>query len=285
MKKLDEQYVIASDDKLYIKAGLLLIVIFAGLFSYWLFFTKLNSAAIAPGLVIVEGQRKAIEHLEGGIVDRVFVKEGEVVKANQPLIQLSSVSAKTRYIQLTLKHFSLLAQQERLHHERINAETLLFSEPLLLASEQYPSLQTVLQTQKLLFSARMKLRSSQLASIDAQYKGILNDKRVLKAKVKQEQVASDYLNKEVSMHDKLLNDGYSSQIKTFELKRTQARFSSSMIELQGRLQNRTMAEEEVKQNRLATEFHYISNVEQELQEINKNIDDTLELLTRAKDIL
>lgn len=273
------------NERRYIAMGLLFLILFAGGFGGWITFSELDAAAIAPGTVTVEGQRKSIEHFEGGIVSEILVKDGDVVEKDQPLIKLSSVSARTRFIQLSLKYYSLLAQEQRLHAERSHATRLVFSDDLLNKEALFPSLNSALNTQTLLFNARLNVKKNELANIDVQLQSIRNDKAMYAAKLQQEELAYSYLIKELDIHEKLLAKGFSSKLQSIELKRTKANYSSSLIELKGRLLKQNMAELEAEQRKIATEYTYISEIEQELQEVSKLKDDTLELLVQAKDIL
>lgn len=63
-----------------IQFGVWVLVSFFGIFILWSCFTTIESAAIAPGKVMVESSRKSIQHLEGGIVKQIYVKEGDAVK-------------------------------------------------------------------------------------------------------------------------------------------------------------------------------------------------------------
>ena len=58
-------------------SGLIIIAVFFGGFMGWAAFAPLGSAAIAPGTVIVETNRKTVQHLEGGIVDQIKVRDGD----------------------------------------------------------------------------------------------------------------------------------------------------------------------------------------------------------------
>ena len=285
MDNVNMEQTYTFDDQHYFKAGLFFLIIFAGGLGSWMCFSKLDSASIAPGIVSVEGQRKEIQHFEGGIVDQVLVHDGDIVEVNQPLIKLSAIAARMRFTQLNLKYYGLLAQQQRLKHERLKAKEIRFSDELLNAVLEYPALASVLETQKFLFKARLNLRNSQLSGLDAKLRGIKSDKQALLEKIEQEKIASSFLNKEVTMNDSLLKDGYASQLKIYELKRTQAQYSSSIIDLDGRFKNRDMAELETKQQKNSIEYQYIRDIEQELQEVTKSKDDTLELLVQAEDVL
>lgn len=273
------------NEQLYIRVGVILLLFLFITLGYWLFFSKLDSAAIAPGIVSVEGQRKAIEHLEGGIVESILVDEGELVAANQPLIKLSSVAAKTHFTQLNLKYFSLLAEIERLTSERNKQNQVNFSKGIVDATSIYPSLAAVLDTQRYLFEARSKLRESKLSSIEAKVKTIIGEQQVINEKIEQESIALSFLEKELNMNSTLLKGGYSSQLRVYELQRTQAQFNANLIDLKGRLRNNELALQQVKQEKAAIEYQYIAEIGQALQTANKHKSDTLEQLQQAQDIL
>src|SRR6266852_920206 len=85
----------ASDDaNRYILAGLAIVAVFFGGFGTWAVTAPLNSAVVAQGVVKVEGNRKSVQHLEGGIVKQLLVKDGSEVKAGDVLIVLDDSQAR-----------------------------------------------------------------------------------------------------------------------------------------------------------------------------------------------
>ena len=85
----------------YIIAGLLVIVLFFGGLGIWSFYFPFQGAVIAPGVVTVSGERKMVQHLEGGIINKIFVKEGDDVTQGDVLIELKSsqISSNVELIQ------------------------------------------------------------------------------------------------------------------------------------------------------------------------------------------
>ena len=75
-----------------IAAGAVIIALFFGGLGSWAALAPLESAAMAPGVVTVFGNRKTIQHLEGGIVDEIMVREGDVVVAGELLLRLDGRS-------------------------------------------------------------------------------------------------------------------------------------------------------------------------------------------------
>lgn len=78
----------------YIVQGVIVIVILLCGFGVWACLAPLASAAIAPGVVKVDSYRKTVQHLEGGIVREIFVREGDAVKQGQTLLALDDMDAE-----------------------------------------------------------------------------------------------------------------------------------------------------------------------------------------------
>ena len=72
------------------KLGYLLVIFLILVIGTWSACAPLDSAALAPGLVQVEGKRKSIQHLEGGIVSNILVSNGDLVEVNEPLLVLDA---------------------------------------------------------------------------------------------------------------------------------------------------------------------------------------------------
>ncbi|NOD34386.1 MULTISPECIES: HlyD family type I secretion periplasmic adaptor subunit [unclassified Ruegeria] len=76
--------------RLYVLVGLFTLMAFVGGSIYWAFASKLDGAVVAPASFVVEGDRKTVEHLDGGIIRSILVTDGAFVEQGQPLIRLDS---------------------------------------------------------------------------------------------------------------------------------------------------------------------------------------------------
>ena len=107
-------------------AGLsILAVFFVGL-GGWAAYAPLNGAVVAPAVVKVEGNRKSIQHLDGGIVRELKVKEGDRVQAGQAVIVLDDTQARAEVVLLAQQYDVYRAQEARLLAERDRAATITF---------------------------------------------------------------------------------------------------------------------------------------------------------------
>ena len=98
-------------------AGLLLMVVTLGGFGTWALTAPLAAAIIAQGSFVATGQNKIIQHLEGGIVQEVLVREGQRVEANQPLLRLDPTASEARLNRLLLRRHRLIIMRARLEAE------------------------------------------------------------------------------------------------------------------------------------------------------------------------
>ena len=71
-------------------SGVMILFIFFGGLGLWSYYSPMTGAVIAPGTVKVTQEKKNVQHLEGGIIDKIFIKEGDVVKKGDLLIRLKS---------------------------------------------------------------------------------------------------------------------------------------------------------------------------------------------------
>src|SRR5690606_41255759 len=80
--------------------------------------------AIAPGVVSPDGNRKTVEHLEGGIVRAIHVREGDRVQAGQILVTLEDVTARAEVGELRERLVRLVTVEARLLGEQAGAEAI-----------------------------------------------------------------------------------------------------------------------------------------------------------------
>ena len=94
------------------------ILLFFGGFGAWGTIASLASAAIAPGVVSPDGSRKTIQHLEGGIVREIHVREGDQVQAGQVLVSLEDIKARAEFEELRERFVHLVTSEARLLAEQ-----------------------------------------------------------------------------------------------------------------------------------------------------------------------
>src|SRR5215470_16401675 len=136
-----------------ILAGLFVLVAFFAGLGTWAAYAPLNGAVVAQAVVKVEGNRKSIQHLDGGIVKQLLVKEGQHVEAGQTLIVLDDTQARALVVMLAQEHDVFRAEQARLVAERDGAAEVHYP-PDLEARRANPDVGMLLEGQKKQFEIR-----------------------------------------------------------------------------------------------------------------------------------
>jgi len=108
----------SSISRKHVLLGLAVVALFFGSLLAWAAFVPISSAAIAAGVVGKVGYRKTIQHLEGGIIHDIHIKDGDSVTSGQPLIELENIQSRSDFellekqkILATVKEASLIAEQ------------------------------------------------------------------------------------------------------------------------------------------------------------------------------
>ena len=104
--------------------GYLSSFVMLAVFAAWASIAQLASASIAPGVVSPEGYRKTVQHLEGGIVQHIHVKDGQMVDAGETLVTLDATQALAQHRELRDRFADLLAMEARLVAEQTGAREM-----------------------------------------------------------------------------------------------------------------------------------------------------------------
>lgn len=189
----------------------------------WAMTTELSSAIVASGTVVVENNVKKIQHLTGGIVQEVLVKEGDAVKAGQILIKLdgTTVRANLSIVQNTLAQ--LYARRARLLAEQLGSDDFTIPEDLsqLISGTSTPGAVLEESERKLFVSRKNALvgMKSQLASRKDQ---LSDETKGLTVQLAAIEDALKLIGEELAGLDKLYGKGLVSMQRLTELKRDRA---------------------------------------------------------------
>ncbi len=136
------------------RTSLLVLLLTLVPFFGWATMTTMERAVIAPGMLIPEGRRKTVNLLEPGILRRLLVREGQVVDAGQPLLQLDVTQAESQADQARAQFWAGRAKIARLRAEQAESRTLTFPDDVMRAAAGDPAIRVFLEAEQALFEAR-----------------------------------------------------------------------------------------------------------------------------------
>jgi epimerase transport system membrane fusion protein len=123
--------VLQTDDRYLRRFGLLVVLSIFGGLGAWSALAPLNSAALAPGMITVETYRKTVQHLEGGIVQAIYVRDGELIAKDQVLVTLDDTQPHAQLEVLQGQYYITLAREARLLAQRDGLEQVQYPAELL----------------------------------------------------------------------------------------------------------------------------------------------------------
>lgn len=143
--------------------GFLVMLTFFGGAAYWAYQAKLDGAVVAQASFVVDGNRKTVQHLDGGIVRDLLVTDGDIVEAGQPLVVFDSTEADVDLTVLSSQIGELAARRARLLAQINQADAFRRSDVALLIEENIPEVlwESAYLTQKRVFDSEARARSSE----------------------------------------------------------------------------------------------------------------------------
>lgn len=136
-------------------AGIVVSVLFVATFGVWANTMSVASAAVAPGSVTSEGNRKAVQHRDGGPVGSVLVREGERVSRGQPLIELDLIETRAEEAVLSTSKIQLLARLGRLQAEYSQSDRIRVPPELEKLRVNNTKVEAFLEQETAFFQARL----------------------------------------------------------------------------------------------------------------------------------
>ncbi|MBL8526538.1 MAG: HlyD family type I secretion periplasmic adaptor subunit [Burkholderiales bacterium] len=201
----------------HVNVGLLIIAIgFLALLA-WAALAPLAGAVVAPGQLVPEGNHKTIQHLEGGLIRAIRVKEGDVVKTGDVLIELDSVAMRSRAEQLQLQVDSLSATEARLLAEEKNQATIELPGDLQ-GRQSEPAVADILRGQREIFRSRSEARRMRVAASNGEIEQLKEQIRGLEAQQASSMAQLASVQDELKGLKRLFKEGFGweSRIRAFE---------------------------------------------------------------------
>jgi HlyD family type I secretion membrane fusion protein len=267
-----------------VRVGVILIAVFFGGLGLWSIFAPLAGAVIVPGAIKIASERKTVQHLEGGIVKEILVKNGDRVRAGQPLIVLQAVQVSAAVELLSQQLDTELARSARLTAETRRQSSIEFPEDLV-ARRAEPKLAAVLKSEQAQFDARRRLIEGQLSLLRSQAKQVEEEIRGLSSQVVSADQFIALTNEELKMNEALHQKNFVAYPRILALKRDLAQKEEKRGEYLSLIAQGKQKRSEIE-IRLATLIdNYVREATDLLKESERTAADLRERLRPAQDAL
>ena len=219
---------------IYLLTGFLLIAAMIGGFVLWTFLAPIQGAVIAPGTIVVEGKPKTLQHLDGGIVGEILVRDGDKVNAGDVLLRLDPTSLNANRDLLQNRLNEAKAFRARLTTER-DGKSYIPWKTIFPEIKRTPNLTMIMQDQTQLFETRQRAFQGKLDQLQKRLEQ--SDEQIigLKAQSTANQSQLNIISKELIGLRELFKDGYVSQTRILTLEREQAGLTGQIANLQSEI--------------------------------------------------
>ena len=224
-------------------------------FLMWAFWAPLDEGVNVSGTVVVSGYRKAVQHVGGGVVQEIRVKEGDQVKENDILIKINPLNTEATLTNAELQYINLLVTESRLRSERLGKPKVEWVKELNKWGDDV-RVKEAKQLQLELLASRRAEMANQISGLQAQINGI-------EASIASRKVQLRTLAEELKSNQKLSDEGFVPRSQTNNTLRSKVEIESTLATSQAEL-GKTRAQ--IAQLKSA----YLKEVDRELSETQKN---------------
>lgn len=262
--------------------GWAVVLLFVAGLGSWAAFTPLAEAAIAQGLLKVEGTRRTVQHFEGGIVREILVRDGDRVRQGQVLVRLDQPQAGQQTETLRSQRWALMAQDARLMAELAGSREIAF--PRELASAEAARARDAVAGQASLFEARRIALDSQMTVLAARIDQFEAQIRSASAQREAQSRQLVLLQAEEANTQSLLNQGLARLPQLLAIQRQVAATGGNIADIGNQIERSRaqIAETEREMRRLRDTR--LQEVSAELRDLRVRMAEIEERLRAAEDV-
>lgn len=256
------------------------VTLFCGGFAAWAALAPLQSAAIAPGVLGVSGERKTVQHLEGGIVAEIEVAEGDAVTTGQTLLVLDDTQPRATLAQLEGQQRSAVALEARLIAERDGLDEIAWPERLRTAGAD-----AVRATQERIFIARKASFDSEAAILRQRIAQLREQAVGYEGQIAAQDRHVELLAEEIRDVRSLVEMGHVPKPRLRALERQETEVAGDRARNRAQVARIEEAAGEARLQIVRLGNAHRTEVTGELREVEARLADLNERLTAARDVL
>jgi protease secretion system membrane fusion protein len=257
------------DTRKPMQVGLWTLGLGFGGFLLWAALAPLNEGVPTQGTVTLDTKRKPVQHLTGGLVREVLVREGQQVEAGQIVARLDTAVTLANYESVRQHYMGLRAMESRLVAEQRGARQISFDPDLANASDA--AVRQQVATQRALFDSRRTALEAELRGIEDSVRGQEAMISGYEGQLANQRMQRDSLLEELDGLRGLVSEGYVPRARQLEIERQLAAAQGAMTELQGNASRTRSGISELNQRALQRRQEYHKEGDSQLAEIRQNL--------------
>ncbi len=252
------------------RIGLWALVVGFGGFLLWAGLAPLDEGVPAQGMVAIDTKKKTVQHLSGGLIKEVLVKEGDEVTEGQLLMRLDEALARVAFESTRQRYIGLRAMEARLIAEQRGLPKIAFHKDVLEAAQD-PQIRQMVSTQQQLFESRRAALRSDLQALEEAQQGQRGQLAAYATILTNRKEQQALLAEELNNTRGLVKEGYAPRNRQLELERMAAESSSGIADLMGNTVRATRSVAELQQRAISRQQEYRKDVESQLADVGREV--------------
>jgi protease secretion system membrane fusion protein len=265
-----------TDTRSPIRLGFWVLVVGFGLFLLWAAFAPLDEGVVAPATVSIETRKNPIQHMAGGVIRKVSVLEGQMVKQGDVLVVLDDAATRAAFEAIRQNYLSQRATESRLLAELTDAPSITFHEDLMVKDD--PVAAQHVNVQQRLFASRRAAQSAELGAAKQSIVGIQGQMAGVRQMLESRRAQAALLQRQANSVRQLADEGYAPRNQALQLEQSQADLRSSIAELETSLQRAENAIAETQLRIAQRRQEYLKEVSAQLADVRREVQGNQERL-------
>ena len=261
--------------------GYTLILVFVAGFGFWSANAPLAGGAVAPGVISPNSSRRMVQHLEGGIIRELKVRDGDAVTEGQPLVVLEPVQPQSAHETLLVQKLALLSRKARLEAEKGGRAAVAFPGELYAGGE----LIALAASQREMFEARRAAHEARRNVLKQKIEQVSAHARGLGAQIENLDVQLSLIREEIGVKQQLLDKGLVSKPEALRLRRTESELAARKAEYETEISKSHQQISETNLQIQSADALRMDEVTTELDKVSNEIAELGERLRASEDVL
>jgi HlyD family secretion protein len=268
-----------------VMTGLLGLVLMGGSATAWAALASLDSAVTAPGVLVVDGNSKKVQHPTGGVVGRLNVTEGKRVAIGDLLLSLDDTTTRAQLAVVSNDLMAFRVRQARLHAERDGQAALALPAELAAQARLEPALQSMIASEARLLASRAAMRAGQKSQLEERIGQLRVEINGVQDQRDAAETTLDLTGQELTEQRDLLSKGLTQKPRVTALEREAARtlgsigeFGAKISQIKGKITETDLQISQIDRD-MATE------VQKDLRDTETKIAELTERRIAALDVL
>ena len=217
----------------YLRFSYLSLFFLVFVFGGWTYLAKIQGAVIATGQVAVDGKPKILQHLDGGIVSSILVKEGDVVVKGQTVLELDATILNANLEAAETNYFENQALISRLQAEQ-SGQNRIYWAPALSQKRSNSRVALAMSGQEQLFAARRSSLNGEISQLNQRIAQLRDEDRGVLSEIEFTQSELVLVNEEFGKMTALLQQNLVSRNRVTQLERDKTRLQNAIAKLETR---------------------------------------------------